>query len=710
MAADEGAVTLLFRPFPLRASSLRPALLLVSLLAALLAFAGSARAQVVTVEGQQYGVQPHATIHDVFSPDPFSLLQYGGGPVMGANATYAIYWDPAVLRPGDPGRPGKYHGDWQQLIDQFLFDVGSNDGGLGNVFSLTPQYPEANGTRPAYNSTFRGAAVDRDMYPSDGCTDPDEAKNENFACFTAQQVQEELRNYLADNHLTAGLGTIFFVLTPPDVTICTDTGGPAGHCSDSSKSNPWHEESVTPNAQEVAEQTSYDNSFCSYHSAATTAAPAEPLLYAVIPWVAGTYGAGRELRPLLKSGADCQNGTEIEQEPNQVELAPDGFPDHGLADILINQIAAEQFATITDPTFNGWNEPLSGNEAPDQCRNWFENPPVVVNSGSPDEHTGAGHFANQTINGHSYYLNTEYNQAAQYYAYPGLRCTLNNNLVPSFTAPNPVNSGDVVGFNGAESDITLEQSADPTPGAQPQYRATFSWNFGDGTPVVSGPGFSGPSASSPLYASVFHSYQYGGAYHVTLTVTDAAGNVAASAQTITVNGPPPPSSEGGPGGGTSTGGAPGSAAGGTPTATSTGKGSGTGHAPVPLGTAPIATAAAGSRSLARALRQGLVVNYSVNQQVAGHFEVLLESSVARRLGIKGHKAAGLPAGTPQSLIVGQAILVTTKGGHSSVRIKFSPRTSARLRRVRKVTLLLRLIVRNASTQSTTVLSPVVLHR
>ncbi len=711
-------MTFIFRPLRLPVLPLAPVLALVGLLAAVLAFTSTADARVVPVEGQLYGVQGHATVLEE-TYDPFSSLEYGGGPVMGTNNTYAIYWDPAVLRPGDPGRPGKYHGDWQQLINQFLTDVGANSGDLGNVFSLTPQYTETNGTRATYSSTFRGGAVDRDMYPSDGCTDPAPGLNRNFACFTDAQLRTELKNYLANNQIHAGLGTIFYLLTPPNVTICTDTGGASGHCSDSTKVKPWKEMAEPPSLAEEAEEESYKRSFCSYHSFTSTAS-AEPLLYAVIPWVAGSYGAKFHPEmlpnfPNYRNGSDCQDGSGIEQEPNSVELSPDGYSDHGLADILINQVAAEQFATITDPTLNGWNEPLSGNEAPDQCRDWFEAPPIVQGSGSPDEHTEAGHYFNQIINEHDYYLNTEYNQAAQYYAYPGLRCELHNNLVPSFTTADPVNSGDVVGFDGAESDITLEQSADPTtlPNAQPQYRATFSWNFGDGTPVVSGTGFSGPNASSSLYASVFHAYQYGGTYQATLTVTDAAGNVASVSHPITVDGPPPPSNGGGSGGGTPNeeSGAPGSAGGAaTPTGTTTGKGSGTGQPPAPQGTPPIASAVAGSRSLARALRQGLVVNYSVNQQVAGHFEVLLDSGTAHRLGIKGRKAVGLPAGSPQSLIVGQAILVTTKGGHSSVRIKFSPRTSARLRRVRKLTLLLRLVVRNSATQSTTVLTPVLLRR
>jgi hypothetical protein len=124
-------------------------------------------------------------------------------------------------------------------------------------------------------------------------------------------------------------------------------------------------------------------------------------------------------------------------------------------------------------------------------------------------------------------------------------------------------------------------------------------------------------------------------------------------------------------------------------------------------------AAASGHSLAQALRRGLLVNYSVNEQVAGHFQILLDAATAHRLGISGPPATGLPAGAAPSLVIGQAILVTTKGGHSAVRIKFSKRVAAHLRHVRKVTLTLRLIVRNAATQnpqSATVLSTFVLQR
>ena len=53
------------------------------------------------------------------------------------------------------------------------------------------------------------------------------------------QLRTELRSYITSHKLTAGPGAIFYLLTPPDVTVCTDAGTTNGHCSDSSRTNPW---------------------------------------------------------------------------------------------------------------------------------------------------------------------------------------------------------------------------------------------------------------------------------------------------------------------------------------------------------------------------------------------------------------------------------------------------------------------------------------
>jgi hypothetical protein len=93
------------------------------------------------------------------------------------------------------------------------------------------------------------------------------------------------------------------------------------------------------------------------------------------------------------------------------------------------------------------------------------------------------------------------------------------------------------------------------------------------------------------------------------------------------------------------------------------------------------------------------VRYSVNEQVAGRFEVLLSRSVAKRLGIGGASATGMPAGAPAQVVIAKAILITTKAGRGTVVIHFTKKTTAGLLRSHKLTFTLRLIVHNAASRS-----------
>ena len=268
-------------------------------------------------------------------------------------------------------------------------------------------------------------------------------------------------------------------------------------------------------------------------------------------------------------------------------------------------------------------------------------------------------------------------------------------MVPRFTSPNPVNANEIVGFDGMESSVGLrEGKAFGASGPPTRTYATFTWNFGDGSPEVKGFEPGAPTCEapwvSPCAGSIFHAYTYGGSYQVTLTVTDVAGNVSTVTHEVAVNGPPAPVPSTTP---------PGSTPGSTP-----------GKATVPI-VNPIAAAAVLSRSLKLALRKGLAVRYTVNEQVAGNFEVLMSSVQAKKLGLHGTPVSGLPAGTRPQVMIARAVLVTTKAGGSTFRIKFSRHVAARLRHARRVPLLLRMFVRNAASKSpatTTVLSSVTL--
>lgn len=725
-------------------------LLIASLAVTLGSFSAPALAKVVKIEEnseeRHYGVTPRSlelpSSNLELRPNEFENFE--GHAVVHSSNVYAVYWDPTKYR---------YHGDWLHLIDGFFHNMGAESGSLSNVFAVDTQYVDRANLRNGYGITFRGAYADTDAYPTTGnCTDPAPLHGADaITCVTDAQIKEELKSFIAAHQLQTGMNAIFYVLTPPGVTVCLDGGGATGHCSD-------YKHTGEP---KVVEEN-FKRSLCSYHAdinpTGATEGDSSTILYAVVPWIAGGLGDYHLLPSDQTPAFDCQDGgydpsskpieklekakekTQVEieaikkmnaeelekqaqkellegphqEEPNQVVgVGPDGSPDTGLADLIINQVAVEQQNTTTNPLLNAWRD-SKGNELMDECRNWF----AAVRSGSvgANEGTDAGTLANQTIGAGNYYLNDTFNLAALMLDYPGVPCINGLNLVPQFTVPNRVNTNELVGFDGMESDITLDAGvAFSSSGESHPTYSTFTWNFGDGSPLVSGYAPGAPSVNSPgvspcpapweapCAASAYHSYQYGGTYEVTLTVTDLGGDTTSVTEPVTVSGapPPPPPPPPAPGGGssTSTGAAPSPAVSVAPV--------------VPPTPPPVLGASVMSKSLKKVLSGGLAVRYTANEQVAGSIQVLLESTAAKRLGIKGANATGLPAGTPSSIVVGTAVLVTTKAGQGTIRIKFTTRAAARLKRVHKLKLTLRLFARNASRQSpqtTTVLSTVTLSR
>ena len=142
--------------------------------------------------------------------------------------TYAIYWDPSDY----------YHGDWQGLIDGFLANLGESNGGLDSVFAVDGQYTDATNKPASTRSRFRGAYTDTHPYPEAGnCADP-HAMNFGIpllesgakVCLTGTQVQAELERFIKQREeehfaLSRGMGTVFYLMTPPGVTVCLDEGG-----------------------------------------------------------------------------------------------------------------------------------------------------------------------------------------------------------------------------------------------------------------------------------------------------------------------------------------------------------------------------------------------------------------------------------------------------------------------------------------------------
>ncbi|HUH80987.1 MAG TPA: PKD domain-containing protein [Solirubrobacteraceae bacterium] len=701
-----------------------------------------AGAVVATVGSTTVGVQPPVvgTIEDgpflrvgngkpTLDAMPETFEDPGGNPVVHTSNVYLIYWDPT----------NHYHNDWKAAIDTFLEGVNQSENAFTDVMSVDEQYTDRT-NEPAYNRvTYRGSYTDTAPYPPAGCTDPNPLKFDEFSkteaitCITDQQIREHIPYFIKQWSLPTGMNTIYYVLTPPGVGVCLDEGGEEGHCSSFG-----------------ASEESYEDSFCSYHGdvnpGGLETGDSATILYGVIPWTAGGVADGQLATEDETEAPYCQDGGfdpsskprierfeeqkevsseeekafekmnpqekeewlikyELEgphiQEPNQKPCpTADGYCDVGLADLIVNQVAVEQQDIVTDPLLHSWQDD-AGNEVTDECRNWFA--PYVSGTGSANSETGAGTLVNNVIAGHDYYLGESFNYASELLPFPAVPCVTGIRLEPEFNAISPIEPGDNVGFSSADSVITLNAGVNfSNTGEKQANYAKMKWNFGDGSAEVTGYAPGSPPCELPWKAecaeSVYHVYKSPGTYTVTLTATDVGGNSATVSHEVTVIGPPAEGSSTPPGPPEGSSGAGSSspdttAAGGTTTPATTAGGTTLTGTAVPV---PVASAYVVSHSLKTAISKGVAVHYKVNEQVAGHFEVLLGQKLAKHLKIHGRLAGALPAGSEPQVVIGTALVVTLKGGGSTTHVILTKSAAAGLRHAKKVVLGLRLTVRNAA--------------
>ena len=262
----------------------------------------------------------------------------------------------------------------------------------------------------------------------------------------------------------------------------------------------------------------------------------------------------------------------------------------------------------------------------------------------------------------SYYLNTTFNLAAEHLS--GVFCLPGVSLRAQFTAISPVAVNDIVSFDGGESTITLDNGVrNSKTGEQQHNYAKMKWNFGDGTAEVTGYAPGSPPAKRPgcpCAESVFHAYTSGGTYNVTLTVTDVGGNTSHRHPEVTVVGPPPEEAAQPP----------------APWRLGRRKRAERRqrrrhqqrhrrrhHGAVPP-SRPGRHGAVVSHSLKAALSKGVAVRYQVNEQVAGHFEVLLVRKLAKRLKIPARSRGTCPPASEPQVVIGTALVVTLKGGRA----------------------------------------------
>jgi PKD repeat protein len=387
-------------------------------------------------------------------------LDYNGGSVLHSSAPYLIFWDPSGTGISSSSRA---------LFSRYFTDVAADNGKGTNVYAVDRQFTDNFGGFANYKQVFGSGQVinDSQAFPSRDLVNCPDTASTYPHCLTDTQLQAEVTRLIGADSLPTGTGAnapIYFVVTPGDTNICAGGSVPVP-CA--------------------------DNVFCAYHSSFALGGSGATVLYASIPM-------------FFNGDSSAQDPKACQADGNSQVQEPNGDP----ADVAIKYLSHEDNETITDPTGSGWwnstpGSPNEGNEDGDSCNDAF----IPTLGGD----AGSGTLYNQVINGHHYYIQSEWSNG-------DVNCEMQptaGTITPSFAASNFAPTGTAFQF-------------DPTASTSSRGFSSTSWDFGDG-----GTAF---TVGSP--ATTSHNFTSNGAYTVKLTLVDVAGNLATISKIINV-GPPP---------------------------------------------------------------------------------------------------------------------------------------------------------------------------
>jgi hypothetical protein len=556
------------------------------------------------------------------------------GSVLPATETFALTWDPDRL----------YWQNTHDYVARFLSDVAAGSGTLSSQFALTGQYGSGSG------------AVGNSWRYGGGCTDQGSS---GVSCqFASTPVGGPATLPSGNDYGASGTACSGSVSGNNQWAESADGGWGLGSNTECVTDSQIQAElqRMVPQTQmlnhlvpgfrplvvvltppgvvdclDAGEQLCSVNSgstakFCSYHGQVGLP-DGSTLPYVVQPWTASWDEDPAQHPTLANLGCD---DPEFNSSPIPIPLppAPEFAADAGKR--LVSPLSQGLLAAVTNPFMNGWYSYTDGSEIND-------NGCVGVGNGLDKVTVG-------TSSQNPYVLQREFNNGGVLATDPNSpRCAPLNTLGAVFVAPSAVNQGDEVQLDGSATASTLQIAP-----------SKYVWNFGDGSAPAIGP-------------SVVHTFATAGTYTVSLKVTDRGGNQSTFAQNLTVltaNGQPapPPASGGGGSGRSGSGGSGGSG------------GQSSGPFQVHLALLP--------QSLRSLLTRGLALRVSSNQRASG----LVTVSITRQAARHAHIATGRAA----TVVVGRGTVSQISNGTAVLRLRLSSKTAAKLRRLRHLTVSVRL--------------------